>query len=244
MSAMPKRVPTALIAVLMITLPVLMLGTARAQQPGAGSVCVIAYDDANRNGVRDPGESALLDVNISLMTPANVLIANHVTALREPYCFDNLPPQQYMVGIDSPLYDPVDPAPVSFTLNPDERVTYEFGAIARPPAAAPDPSESILYIPLTLPVRIGMSALGALLTMAAFTGLGLVVYGLLLHRRFPPVEDLLPEWAGPPPWEQPEKLADVKTAVTGKPNSQAVIGDDVDDFDADFDDPLKYGRDR
>lgn len=199
----PNR--TALVAVILWSL-IAGAGLSQAQAPvaDAGTVCVIAYADANQNGVRDPGEDALLDVNINLMLANNVVFANHVTALREPYCFKNLTPQQYILGISSPLYDPVDAAPLAFTLPAGQRVTYEVGAVARPAEQVEDPSASILVIPLNMSTRIGLGVAAALGVMALLTGLGLVIYGLLLHRRTAILDDDDVEWtdddAG---WQEP-----------------------------------------
>jgi hypothetical protein len=179
-------------------------GVAQAQPADAGTVCIIAYADANQNGVRDPGEDALLDVNIDLMLAANVVISNHVTALREPHCFEDLAPQQYMVSISSPLYDPVDAAPMTFTLPAGQRVTYELGAVARPDEQIADPSASILVIPLDLSTRIGLGVGAALGIMALFAGLGLVIYGLFLHRKTAILDDDEDaDWADDAAWQEP-----------------------------------------
>lgn len=201
----PNPTAFAVIAMCTICAAVAGAGAAHAQAADAGTVCVIAYADANQNGVRDPGEDALLDVNIDLMLGANVVIANHVTALREPHCFEDLAPQQYMVNISSPLYDPVDAAPLTFTLPAGQRVTYELGAVAHPAERVVDPSASILVIPLNLSTRIGLGVGAALGVMALFTGLGLVIYGLFLHRRTAVLDDSddPAEWADESAWQEP-----------------------------------------
>jgi hypothetical protein len=198
----PNRM--ALAAIVLCTL-LAGASAASAQAADAGTVCVIAYGDANQNGVRDPGEETLLDVNINLMLAANVVIANHVTALREPHCFEALTPQQYMLNISSPLYDPVDAAPMTFTLPAGQRVTYEFGAVARPAEQVVDPSASILVIPLNMSTRIGLGVGAALGVMALLTGLGLVIYGLFLHRRTAILDDSDEdgEWADESAWQEP-----------------------------------------
>ncbi len=203
---------------------------AQSQQPGA--VCVIVYQDSNQNGVRDPGEDALTDINVSLMVDSNIVVANHVTNQPEPFCFENLAPQQYTLGVSSPFYQPLDPTPVIFVLGSGGRYTHEFGVVpvkANAAAAAPDP---ILYVPLTVPVRLGMSTAGALGMMALFSGLGLIIYGLFFHRRYP-----APAWVEPPPWEQGASPA-APTRTMPKPDN--ADADDLDDDLVDeFGDKLK-----
>jgi hypothetical protein len=203
-------------------------GVAQAQPADAGTVCIIAYADANQNGVRDPGEDALLDVNIDLMLAANVVIANHVTALREPHCFEDLAPQQYTVSISSPLYDPVDAAPMTFTLPAGQRVTYELGAVARPAEQVADPSASILVIPLDLSTRIGLGVGAALGIMALLAGLGLVIYGLFLHRKTAILDDDEDaEWADDAAWQEPGAAEGERYAMRTLVRSN---------FDSEFDD--------
>lgn len=222
----PNPTAFAVIALCTICAAIAGAGAAYAQAADAGTVCVIAYADANQNGVRDPGEDALLDVNINLMLAANVVIANHVTALREPYCFEDLAPQQYMLNLSSPLYDPVDAAPMTFTLPAGQRVTYELGAVARPAEQVVDPSTSILVIPLNLSTRIGLGVGAALGVMALFAGLGLVIYGLFLHRKTAILNDSDEDadWADESAWQEPgaaegERYA-MRTLVRSKFDSE------------------------
>src|SRR5262245_24197752 len=78
--------------------------TAPATQAATGSsVCVLAFEDANKNSTRDPGETLLTSVGVSLMINNNIIVANHVTDGTEPFCFNSLPAQQYTVNFSSPL---------------------------------------------------------------------------------------------------------------------------------------------
>lgn len=151
--------------------------------PQVGTVCVLAYEDANRNNIRDPGEAALGDVSFSLMLNSNVMVANHVAVRGEPFCFENLPAQQYTLSFESMTYIPINPAPLTFALAGKQRVTYEFGAAVRPPDGFVSPAESIIYVPMTPSVRVALSLGSALLVMAIFSGFGMAIYGVLLYRR-------------------------------------------------------------
>ncbi len=229
---MNRKILAACTALLIL---LITASTALAQTAQPGAICVIVYQDTNQNGVRDPGEEVLTDINVSLMVGSNIVIANYVTNQREPFCFNNLAPQQYTLGLSSPFYQPFDPAPVTFMLGAGGRYTHEFGVVpVKASAATPDP---ILYVPLTVPVRLGMSTAGALGMMALFSGLGLMIYGLFLHRRLPRLKDVMPEWAAPPPWEQGASPA-APTRVMQKPDDEPL--DDLDDDLVDeFGDKLK-----
>jgi hypothetical protein len=199
------------------------VSAALAQSQQSGAVCVIVFQDANQNSVRDPGEEAVTDVNVSLMVDSNVVVANYVANQREPFCFNDLVPRQYTLSLSSPFYQALDPAPVTFVLGSGGRYTHEFGVVpVKATAPAPD---TILYVPLTVPVRLGMSTAGALGVMALFSGLGLILYGLFFHRRIP-----APEWAAPPPWEQEASPA-TPTRTIPRPSAAPVdkLGDDLDD---------------
>jgi type II secretory pathway pseudopilin PulG len=175
------------------SLAVIVVALASAQPPISaaqtsaqqteGRICVLAYNDANRNHTRDAGEGLLPDISVNLMVNNNVIIANYVTDGKEPYCFSNLPPQQYTVGFGSPLYDATSQSTAfSFALTPGEVTTREFGAVPRATPADPSVSTAGLNIPMTTPVRIGLSALGALVVMIFVAGIGMILYGLFLRR--------------------------------------------------------------
>lgn len=158
-----------------------------AAQAGNGSICVLVFDDTNRNGTRDSGEALLPDVSINLLVNETVIVANHVTDGKEPFCFQGLAPQQYTVAISSPLYQSTTLTSSTLSLNAGERATREFGA-ALPQATAEATDSSLLpdgsvAVPVTQPVRIGLSAAAAIIAMVFFVGLGLILYGLFVMRR-------------------------------------------------------------
>ncbi len=174
-------------AAICIILSAALIGTppaALAQTPAStGSVCVLAFNDANKNGGRDPGEGALSDVGVSLMVGQNVIIANYVTDGSEPHCFPNLSAQQYTVSFSSPLYEPTTLSEFTFVLAPGEPASREFGAVAKTSTGNATPEATGLNIPMTTPVRIGLSALVAVLAMAFVAAIGMIIYSLFVHRR-------------------------------------------------------------
>lgn len=171
---------TTLLFFLLLSLTLLLTGTTYAED-ASGTLCVTAYEDANRSTTRELGEKTLVDIHISLLNDAKVIVANHVLTDESPYCFRGLPPAAYYIQIGSPQYESVEAGPISLTVNAGVEMTREFPAALRP--AILTSTESILYLPATVPVRLALSALGAVLAMGLFAGAGLVLYGVLFHRR-------------------------------------------------------------
>jgi len=64
--------------------------------PPVGSLCVVAYEDANQNGLWDAEERLLAGRRIQLLDGGGNLLAEHVTdGQSEPYCFQGLTPDVY-----------------------------------------------------------------------------------------------------------------------------------------------------
>src|SRR5258708_4981176 len=173
----------ALVILSAVATALLIGASARAQQQtGSGSICVLAFEDDTHSGARQSGDALLSDVSINLMVNDKVVIANHVTDGKEPFCFSDLPPQQYTVSFSSPLYEPTTLTSYTFTLAAGERATREFGA-AKLAATAAATASGLSGLTSTTPARIGLSTAGAVLVMVLVAGVGLIIYGLFVHRR-------------------------------------------------------------
>jgi hypothetical protein len=156
--------------------------TASATQAASGAggqVCVLAYEDTNKNGTRDPGESLLSSVGVSLMVNSNVIVANHITDGTEPFCFRNLSAQQYTVGFSSPLAQATTLTSFTFPLGAGEQISKEYGAITSLATEAAPGSAGLAF---SSPVRIGLSAGGAVIAMAFIGAIGMIFYGLFWRR--------------------------------------------------------------
>jgi len=155
------------------------------QQADTGSICVLAFNDsdAKSRGSRVAGEPLLSDISVNLMVNENVIIANHITDGTEPFCFKNLPPQQYTVSFGSPNYEATTSSTFTFALSPGEPRQIEFGAISKTAPIDPAASEQRgLSIPLTTPVRLALSILGAVIAMAFVAAIGMILYALFVRR--------------------------------------------------------------
>jgi hypothetical protein len=151
-------------------------------QSDTGTICALAYHDANQNGVRDFGEEALPEISYNLMVASNVLVANYVAWQGEPHCFENLPAQQYTLQASSPLYV-LDNSAITFVLQQGERVTHEFGARYRVRQADALLQDALTVIPMTQSVRLGMALSAALIVMLLLSAFGMIFYGMFLYRR-------------------------------------------------------------
>jgi hypothetical protein len=153
------------------------------QQADTGSICVLAFNDANRNKARDPGEGLLADISVDLMVNQNVIIANHITDGTEPFCFKNLALQQYNVSFSSPTYEASTSNAFALSLSAGEQATREFGAASKATPIDPTASEQRgLSIPLTTPVRLALSILGAVIVMAFVAAIGMILFALFVRR--------------------------------------------------------------
>jgi hypothetical protein len=161
----------------------LPLNAQATQQADTGSICVLAFNDANRNKARDPGEGLLADISVDLMVNQNVIIANHITDGTEPFCFKNLPIQQYHVNFSSPTYEASTSNTFALSLSVGEQATREFGAASKATPLDPATNEQRgLSIPLTTPVRLALSIMGAVIAMAFVAAIGMILFALFVRR--------------------------------------------------------------
>jgi hypothetical protein len=194
---------------------------ARGQGNATSSICVVVYNDANQNGSRDAGEVGLPNANLSLRSPANVLIANHITDSSTPYCFNTVAAGQYSLSVSSALYRFTTPDPIVFVAVANQPRLYEFGAVALPTQnTEPVPATGLV---LNLPLRLGLSALGAVAAMIVFVGLGLVFYGLFLRPSRRVKRSATAErdaWQTPPNWDQRGGKPAERIGGISKPRSE------------------------
>ncbi len=148
-----------------------------------GAICALVFNDANQNQTRDPSETMLDDVNVSLIVNS-VVIANHLTHQDDgAYCFNNLTAGAYTLSFGAALADATTPATFNLTLGVGEQTSREFGAVPKGQKMQTANGGLVLY--LTRPVRLGLAIAGALLVMLFTTGIGLILRGLygIVRRR-------------------------------------------------------------
>ncbi len=97
-------------------------------QPAEGSICVLAYEDANGNAMRDGEERSLPGVRFALQCDKDEINVHVSQAAQEPFCFVNLAPATYVVeAIPPESFRGTNPTILSITLSADERIPVILG---------------------------------------------------------------------------------------------------------------------
>ncbi len=155
-------------------------------QGGDGRICVAAFEDANRNGVRDPIEPLLPDVVVNLHGAQMIVLDTYLTDGRsEPYCFGGLAAGTYAVSFTGGLVTPTEQDSFQVTLSPGQLVPaqVQFGAVpleaegagADPAPAGPADSSETL-------VRVALAVGGAGLVMAVLAVFGVLIFWMRFRR--------------------------------------------------------------
>ena len=159
-------------------------------QNSGGQLWVQAFEDRNGNAQHDANEPFLTrDVSVDLLDAGGVTVASG-TLDGAPYAnlgyvgFLNLDPGTYTVVISSPSLTPTTPDHVDVTITSNALpVTVLYGAQrgANVEAAAASSSSSLLDSELA---RVALSGFAALVVIGVMAFLGVVIYALVLRRRY------------------------------------------------------------
>lgn len=102
-----------------------------------GQLCVVAYNDANRNAV-DDDEPSLTDVRVTLSVGATPLDGYVTTGDEASHCFPQLPGGTYTVSVAAPAgYTATTATETTVLLKAQNLVTLAFGLTAVTASAAP-----------------------------------------------------------------------------------------------------------
>jgi len=145
---------------------------------GTAEICVLVYDDANGDALRQATEGAIAGAAISL-TSLDGTYSQNLTSVINPdstvyqgMCFANVPPGKYNVSAAAPdEYNPTINLTTSVEVIPGDVAYVDFGAQSKTVAEASNPSKS----PSPL-----LGVLGAALLLG---GIGLGVYVWRTLRR-------------------------------------------------------------
>jgi LysM repeat protein len=110
-----------------------------ALSPDYGQLCVVAYNDANRNAVYDD-EPTLSDVRVTLSVGSTPLDGYITTGTEATHCFPQMPSGSYTVSVASPAgYTTTTASEAAVQLQAGNLVTLAFGlaSVIDSPAEAP-----------------------------------------------------------------------------------------------------------
>lgn len=184
-------VPTATPEI--VATPPLTLPTPTPQSGGptaiaatSGGLCLLAYQDLNQDGLRQPEESLLPGVTFSVQGTIGDPLLYTTNGIQEPYCLTTLTAGQYQVvaqatgGYAATLANAymvmVNPAaPIELTMGFSQGAAQPQPATTEPVPTAPDPAATA-ETPSRLPLFLGITTVVLLL---AAGGVGFFV----LRRR-------------------------------------------------------------
>jgi hypothetical protein len=174
----------------------LLTAAIAAAQGGSGQLWVQLFEDRNGNGVLDNEPAITEGASVELLDAQGVVIATAVVdnsplADRGMVGFRFLPPGAYTIVVTSPDYIPTTETRFPVTLNEgDVLPAVAFGARretgADSSAGATDLATQALedLSRRGQIARIAVAALGAVLVVGLMALLGVLIYALVLRRRF------------------------------------------------------------
>jgi LysM repeat protein len=144
-----------------------------------GTVCVLLWNDANGNGVRDAQEGYLPGGQLTVVDIATGAPVDSYTTdgVNEPHCFEDLPVGQYTISSAAPAgYNPTTNTSTPLEVTEGSTSALEFGA---------QPSAAVADQPATPPRDSNQALLTALLFAGGvvFLLLAAGVAGFLFLRR-------------------------------------------------------------
>jgi len=150
--------------------------------PGTARVCILLYDDANGDALRQDSENGIGDGAVSLSERTGLFSESNPTesgldedGLPIYVCYDDLPQGEYNISVAVPEgYNPTTSMDLTFPLRAGDDTTLNFGAQLSAQAAAAN-----------LPVEEGgrsplMGALGIALLLI---GIGIGVFSTRMGRK-------------------------------------------------------------
>ena len=153
---------------------------------GIGTICVMAYDDINGDGIRALDEAGLEGVSFAVNTGGETVGTFTTSATEIQHCFSELTPGEYTVSWTGANLTATTDQTWSTTVEAGGTVSREFGAQSTLPLEDTDSSisgpngerEAGRGIPNWL-----LALLGALGAMFILAGIGVGIYFVVIRRQ-------------------------------------------------------------
>jgi hypothetical protein len=160
---------------LILSLPIFtIISSVHAQGTGA-AICVIAYEDTNRNNVQEDTELPLPGININLATQGDIIIQSHIsTEDTTPFCFEGLAPGTYDIYFaDSFNHTSTAENHGTVEVSGSQRYRVGFSALSESPfVEAAEAVDRDVEVELTS--RLAAGFLGAVIVVSLMLGVGIV----------------------------------------------------------------------
>ena len=151
-----------------------------AEAEASGTICVMSYEDANGNGLREPDEPALAGFTFAVSDGTQTVGTYITDDSGTSYCFTDLPSGTYIVSWVADNYTPTTDQTWAVSLAPGATVSREFGAQLAGEASAEEGTEGSARGGLPTWVIALVAALGVILLLG---GLSVAGYFLLIRPR-------------------------------------------------------------
>lgn len=143
--------------------------------PGSGTLCVILFNDANGDSLRQEEELSIPDGAISVSDRSgDVSLTETTVSGSEPFCFEELMQGEYNISVAVPDgYNPTTVLNYTLVIDPGTETYLDFGA--QPSSASVEEASS----PARSSSSLFMGIAGAVLLLG---GIGLGVYAAMMGR--------------------------------------------------------------
>ncbi|MGF1506195.1 MAG: LysM peptidoglycan-binding domain-containing protein [Anaerolineae bacterium] len=145
---------------------------------GAGTICVLAYDDANGSGSRDPGEGPVAGVNFAVNDGTETVGTYITDGVNEPHCFTDLEPGSYQLQWINDDLTPTTPQTDLVEISAGDSVQREFGTAGADSAETVEDSADGPNLP---PIVIALVAAGGVILVLG--GIGVAVFFFIMRRN-------------------------------------------------------------
>jgi LysM repeat protein len=153
-----------------------------AEEPAeVGTVCIMSYEDANANGIREPEEGKVADITFTLNRDGELLSRYTTDGVSEPYCFADLEAGTYTVAWTGDAFEATTEQSWNVEVGSSAIVSHEFGVRAAGETGE-QPAAEVEAMNDGLPPW-AIALIGAVGAIIVLGGAGAAVYFLVIRRQ-------------------------------------------------------------